>query len=300
MSLLTVEHLTKRFGDKEVVKHISFEIQEGHCLTLLGPNGAGKTTTLSMIAGLLSKTSGSVCLNGDSTHIQNHIGFLPQFPTFYPWMTGREYVVFSGRLSNLSKREAVKNADDLLDWVNLGEVKNRKIGLYSGGMKQRLGLAQAFIHRPKLIILDEPVSALDPLGRREVLDMMKKMKTETSLLFSTHVLHDAEEISDDIIIMTDGEIALSGPLNQIKKDKQKPLLRLQSDADFSLLKEGIRQSDVIEEINEVGRTLEIYVRDIDQARQLVLAWILDHHFPITRFESGVSTLEDLFMKVVRR
>lgn len=118
-------------------------------------------------------------------------------------MSGKEFLVFTAELAKLNRKEAEERSEELLERVGLLDAKKRKIGGYSGGMKQRLGLAQALIHRPKLLILDEPVSALDPLGRREVLDMMREIKQETTVIFSTHVLHDAQEISDDIIIINE-------------------------------------------------------------------------------------------------
>lgn len=185
MNVLEVAKLSKQYKNKLAVQNISFSLQEGKCTALLGPNGAGKTTVLNMITGLIDPSAGKISspFLKSNTDLRSMIGFLPQFPAFYEWMSGEEYLIFAGELCHLSKSEAMKRADELLQIVGLEEGKKRKISQYSGGMKQRLGIAQALIHKPKLILLDEPVSALDPFGRREVLELMKGLKNETTILF---------------------------------------------------------------------------------------------------------------------
>src|SRR5699024_10985732 len=181
-----------------------------------------------MLAGLLKPTSGSIEFKEKKAKdLREFIGYLPQSIAFFNWMSGKEFLVFAGQLAKLDRKEAEKRSEELLERVGLTAAKKRKIGGYSGGMKQRLGLAQALIHRPKLLILDEPVSALDPHGRREVLEMMREIKEETTILFSTHVLHDAEEISDDILIMHEGEIAISGSLENVMEAYQQPTLQIE-------------------------------------------------------------------------
>ncbi|GAQ17206.1 ABC transporter ATP-binding protein [Oceanobacillus picturae] len=178
MAILSATHVTKKYGAHTVVDDVSFSLPEGKCIALIGPNGAGKTTILRMLSGLLSPTNGNVSLDNIVNHVDSrkYIGYLPQYPVFYNWMTGREFLIYSGQLSLLSKAEATKAADEMLKKVGIEEAKNKRISGYSGGMKQRLGLAQALIHQPKVLILDEPVSSLDPLGRRDVLILMKKVE----------------------------------------------------------------------------------------------------------------------------
>lgn len=210
MKLLTISNLTKRFGTLTPVDGISFELEQGSCTALLGPNGAGKTTTLRMLAGLLSPTQGQIqyAATGKSQDSwRERIGYLPQYPKFYPWMTGIEYLLFGARLSGLKRSQALIRSQEVLEMVGLEEAAKRRISGYSGGMKQRLGIAQALVHQPDLIMLDEPVSALDPIGRREVMDLLQRLRGDVTILFSTHVLHDAEEICDDMVLMVDGRIA---------------------------------------------------------------------------------------------
>ncbi|WP_456276349.1 ABC transporter ATP-binding protein [Bacillus sp. AK128] len=300
MELLQATDLVKRFGNTNAVKGISFTIDEGKCVSLLGPNGAGKTTTLKMLSGLLEPTSGNIQFQGTKVKdIREFIGYLPQYPAFYNWMSGREFLVFVGELAKLGRKEAEKRSEELLERVGLLHAKKRKIGGYSGGMKQRLGLAQALIHRPKLLILDEPVSALDPLGRREVLDMMREMKRETTILFSTHVLHDAQEISDDLLIMHDGNIAVSGEMKTVIGQHQQPIIRIEFESQADEWLKSIEKYSFVSEVNIQGYQASIVLNDMDTGKQALLKEIAERGLPIQKFEIAQTTLEDLFMKVVK-
>ncbi len=300
MALLKASNLVKQFGNIDAVNKIDFQIEEGKCVALLGPNGAGKTTTLKMLAGLLKPTSGSIEFKGKKgKDLREFIGYLPQSTAFFNWMSGMEFLVFAGQLAKLGRKEAEQRSEELLERVGLRDAKKRKIGGYSGGMKQRLGLAQALIHRPKLLILDEPVSALDPHGRREVLEMMREIKEETTILFSTHVLHDAEEISDDILIMHDGEIAVSGSLESVMKEYQQPILQIEFESQADDWLKSIASYSFVSEVNIQGNKASILLTDMEKGKQALLKEIVDKNLPIRKFEMSQTTLEDLFMKVVK-
>lgn len=302
MSLLQVKRLSKTFGDSQAVSQISFDIQKGSCVSLLGPNGAGKTTTLKMLSGLLVPTDGTIEFKGMSkgADIREYIGFLPQHPAFYNWMSGLEFLKYAGRLAHLPKGEANSRALKLMEMVGIDDAKHRRIGGYSGGMKQRLGLAQAMIHKPKLLILDEPVSALDPVGRRDVLNMMREIKKETTILFSTHVLHDAEGISDDVLIIRKGEIVISGSLHSVRSEHQQPVIIIEFDQEKALEEwmAGWNGHEMIVEFLREQNTLKVVVHDLNEAKSVFLKDIVDKNMPIRRFEVAQTTLEDLFMKAV--
>lgn len=304
MALLTVDKLVKTFGDVRAVDGIGFEVGEGRCAALLGPNGAGKTTTIQMLTGLLRPTSGAIRLEGvaPGQDYRGLIGYLPQAPAFYGWMTGREFLIYAGRLCGLSAKEAALRSSELLERVGIGAAGKRRIAGYSGGMKQRLGLAQALIHRPKLLVLDEPVSALDPIGRREVMALLGQLKAETTVLFSTHVLHDAEELCDDVLIMRSGRIAMGGSLEQIRERDRKPVLTLETEGDAGSRRwlEGWlrRLPEGVEASSRTASGVRLVARDLDAARSELLRELAEAGVRVAKLEVGQTTLEDLFMKAV--
>jgi ABC-2 type transport system ATP-binding protein len=299
MKMVEVQSLTKVFSNHMAVKDLSFTIEEGRCVALLGPNGAGKTTTLEMLAGLQKPTKGTISfLDNQKGDYREQIGYLSQQPVFFPWMNAVEFLLFMGELSGLSKTEALKRTDKLLEVVGLTDSKKRRIGGYSGGMKQRLGIAQAMIHEPKLLMLDEPVSALDPIGRREVLEMMQKLKEKMTILFSTHILHDAEEICDDVIMIHAGELAISGSLPELRRKHQEDVILISAEENLEGWKQSIEAWDVVSKVVLKNGTMEIFVKDVTEGRSKLLAEITDKQIPVTSFTVGHTTLEDLFMKVV--
>lgn len=214
-------------------------------------------------------------------------------------MTGKEYLIYAGRLSHMKKSDAVKRADELLATVGLAEARNRRIGGYSGGMKQRLGLAQAMMHRPRLIILDEPVSALDPLGRREVLDMMKQLKKETTILFSTHVLPDAEEITDDLLIMNAGEIVVAGELRAVMEEHRQPVIRLRGEQSLEPWSDALASLPGVERAECRGDQAELVVSDRELGRAALMKLLAEKNIAVRKLEVAELSLEDLFMKAVK-
>ncbi|MEK3770383.1 ABC transporter ATP-binding protein [Paenibacillus sp. FSL R5-0887] len=302
MSLLQVKNLRKSYGAHISVNDISFEIEKERCVALLGPNGAGKTTTLRMLAGLLEPTSGMISFEGSrpGAEYRRGLGYVPQSPAFYGWMTGHEYVVFAAKLSGMGTKDASSRALESLERVGLKGDARRRIGGYSGGMKQRLGLAQALVHRPRLLLLDEPVSALDPIGRREVMGLLREIREETTVVFSTHVLHDAEEICDDIILMNQGLIAEKGSLSQLRTQYSLPVIRLRTEKQEKAIQwlESLAAKPFVLETQLFGDQAIFNVNDVDMARWTILQEAAQLEIPLLQFEAGSSTLEDLFMKVV--
>lgn len=299
MSLLEVTGLVKTFGTQTAVAGLDFGIAPGRCLALLGPNGAGKTTTLRMLSGLLEPTAGTIRFtDGSDKDIRGLIGYLPQYPAFFNWMTGREFLSFTAKLARISGKEAARRTDEVLEKVGLKDAAKRRIGGYSGGMKQRLGLAQAVIHRPKLLILDEPVSALDPQGRREVLELLREMKRETTILFSTHVLHDVEEISEEVIIMDKGRIIMQGDLQRLLREREQPLIRVKARNLPAEWVRGLSGEPFVSELIPSTDGFTVQVTDVPSARSFLLRAFADLGIEVESFEIGTTSLEDLFLKAV--
>lgn len=303
MSFLSVDQLTKRFGSGTPVKGISFGLERGSCTALLGPNGAGKTTTMRMLAGLIAPSAGRITVQGrqhSSGDYRSLIGYLPQHPAFYGWMTGEEFVLYAAGLSGMGRKEARERTRTVLERVGLAEAAKRRIAGYSGGMKQRLGLAQALVHQPQLLLLDEPVSALDPIGRREVMNLLQQLRTETTILFSTHVLPDAEEVCDRIMMMRDGEIVENGELQSLADKYRRPLLTIEVDRQLAASEwlESLGARPFVQEARIQGSIALLTVDHIEEARRLILDEVSSRQIPLISFQAGATSLEEMFMKVV--
>ena len=202
--------LTKHYDRVQAVTDLTLDVPAGSIYGFLGPNGAGKTTVLKILAGLIRPTSGSASVRGvplaAGEAYRREVGFLAQEPRFYDWMTGRETVAFVASLSPDASTTDSGWIDRVIADVGLTDAAHRRTGTYSGGMRQRLGIAQALVTRPRVLLLDEPVSALDPIGRREVLDLMSQLKGETTVFYSTHILDDVQRVSDRVAILDHGRL----------------------------------------------------------------------------------------------
>lgn len=209
---LIIENLSKSYKDKKVVENISLILKPG-VYGLLGANGAGKTTLMRMLCGILKADTGSVTFDGigaSSEEYKDVLGYLPQDFGYYPEFTGMEFLMYMASLKGLNKASAKKRAAELMDIVGLGEKGKKKIKTYSGGMKQRLGIAQALINDPKVIILDEPTVGLDPRERVRFRNMIAELGKENIVLLSTHIVSDIEHIADVVLMMKEGKLIYRG------------------------------------------------------------------------------------------
>jgi len=294
-TLLEVTGLTKQYAEKIVVDGIDFTLEENTSTALIGPNGAGKTTTLSMLTGLLKPTSGSVKMQ--KGEVRANIGFLPQYPQFHPWLSAIEFTEMAAKLNGVSAKNAKKDAQKTLEFVGLGNDLNKKIATFSGGMKQRLGISQAIVHKPKLLLLDEPVSALDPVGRREVLDLLKGLQQETTILYSTHILNDAEEMTDQLLFLRDGKLVEQGTLLEVRQRFDE----LHYVVEFSSEEEAKHFTDQYELKGKIKGCF-VYIEIIDEkpSMQQLLRYLSNAPYKIRKVERQTASLEEIFMKVAKR
>lgn len=221
--ILKVTGLTKKFGNFIAVDHISFEIHKGEVFGLLGHNGAGKTTTVNLLAGLKLPTEGTATISGFDIRkkpldARMKIGFLPDNPGNYLHLTAKQNLEFFAELSDLKKEAASKRISDLLELVGLTEWRDKKVGVFSRGMKQRLGLAQSLMRDPDLLFLDEPTLGIDPEGTREMRGLIKKLASEgKGILICSHLLSEVSRICDTIAIMRKGKIVVIGTIPELRK-----------------------------------------------------------------------------------
>ena len=214
---LCIDRLTKQYENKIAVDRVSLQLTNG-VYRLLGANGAGKTTFMRMLCGILKPTSGTVTFDGmdvSSEEYRAELGYLPQDFGYYPDFNGMDFLLYMASLKGLTKTEAKRKSKKLLELVSLSDVAKKKIATYSGGMKQRLGIAQALLNDPKIIILDEPTAGLDPKERVRFRNLIKELGTESIVLLSTHIVSDIEHIADTVLMMKAGQIVFNGSADEI-------------------------------------------------------------------------------------
>jgi ABC-2 type transport system ATP-binding protein len=287
--IVEAEHLQKTFAlgffRKKVraVDDVSFTVEKNEIFGFLGPNGAGKTTTLKMLMGLIFPTGGHARIFGRPIReraVKQRLGFLPENPYFYDYLSGEELLDLMGHLFGLDRRERRKRARALLDRVGLGRAGDRALRKYSKGMLQRLGIAQALINDPELVVLDEPMSGLDPIGRKEIRDLIVELKHEgKTVLFSTHILADVELVCDRVAMVVGGRMRDVGPLSKLlsprllhtelvlDKDGAHELVRLGPDADVdAALRDALAAGKKVVSVTPRRESLEdLFVREVDAA-----------------------------------
>ncbi len=306
MNILTVDHVSKQFGNLHVLDDLSFKIDEGTVFGFVGRNGAGKTTTMKLILGLLEVDGGKISVCGEdvsfgATKTNRHIGYLPDVPAFYGYMRPKEYLRLCGRITGLSEAQIEIKSDELLDLVGLKEV-NRKIGGFSRGMKQRLGIAQALLNDPKLLICDEPTSALDPVGRSEILQILSAAKKKTTVIFSTHILSDVEKICDRVGVLNDGKLMLEGSLSEIKDRYRRNEVFVECDSSFDSIEDlcdKLRNLPYVNEVISINHSLTIRFKDHSIEEPTLFEFLALNKVPVLKYEVGEPTLESLIMEMIR-
>ena len=217
---LVINRVSKQYKNKIAVDRVSVTLEQG-VVGLLGANSAGKTTLIRMICGILEPSSGTVSFNGVNAGREEYramLGYLPQDFGYYPEFTARDFLLYFAALKGIPKRQARQRADELLELVTLQDVAKKKIKTFSGGMKQRLGIAQALLNHPKLLVMDEPTAGLDPMERVKFRNILDTLGEESLVLLSTHIVSDVEHIADEVLMMKDGQLIFKGPWTQEKGD----------------------------------------------------------------------------------
>lgn len=300
MNALEINGVSKAFGNHQIIKDLTLAVPEHTIYGFIGQNGAGKTTTMKMVLGLYTVDSGTIQVFGEpvkygGTATNRWIGYLPDVPEFYNYMTPTEYLKLCGEITGMEKKEIANRSEELLHLVGLDSA-NKRIKGFSRGMKQRLGVAQALLNRPKLLICDEPTSALDPLGRKELLDILQSVKDQTTIIFSTHILSDVERICDEIGLISDGRLALSGTIEEIRQKRKSEgcEVEFRSGAEAEQLQKLTHGAEML------GNGVLFY-RDADEARmEELMKQMLANHLHPQRIEMREPTLESLFMETVGR
>jgi ABC-2 type transport system ATP-binding protein len=309
MIAVRIEELRKVFGTFVALDGLSLSVEPGSIFGFLGPNGAGKTTTIRILTGLAHATSGRLWVNGKDVEIgqqeiARQIGYLPEDPAFYPWMKPGEFLDYVGRIFGTPGAERTRRVKELLGMAGLDEAAKRRIGGFSRGMRQRLGLAQALFNRPPVLFLDEPASALDPAGRKEVLDFIEQLRGQCTVFMSTHILADVERVCDTVGIINRGRMVTAAPREALLAQFAIPAFEVEVDlpsvSALTSWGEDVKKQAWIKSISLQGNVARVYVSDVETAKRELLGSIVQSGLIVTRYEVLRPSLEDVFLQLIGR
>jgi ABC-2 type transport system ATP-binding protein len=307
METVVCQGLTKKYGNLVALDNLNLRIKEHTLFGFLGPNGAGKTTALRILVGLSRATSGMAWVAGEkvelnSGRLQARLGYLPEEPAFYNWMTADDYLTFTGWLFRLPSNEIQKRAAELLGLVGLTGAARRRIGGYSRGMKQRLGIAQALMNHPAVLLLDEPCSALDPIGRLEILETLVKLKEQTTIFMSTHILNDVERICDVVAILNKGKLVVESGVDDLRQRFARPVFELEFDTINTSIVRLLEQVPGVDRVFEVKHggipLLRVQVTDPLKDREALLKAVAGNNLALRRYEMVLPSLEEVFVELI--
>jgi ABC-2 type transport system ATP-binding protein len=307
--VIQTQDLTKTYKGVAALEALNLEVPKNSIFGFLGPNGAGKTTTMKLLLGLIYPTRGSGTVFGldilrESTEIRARVGYLPQDPRFYEHMTARETLDFTARFFFKGPDvEIARRIEEMLALVELTDKADRPVSGFSGGERQRLGIAQAQVNYPDLLILDEPAASLDPLGRRDVLDVMERLRKHTTIFYSTHILDDVQKVSDTVAILNKGRLVTSGPIEALLAGSGGPVYTVAFRGSEERARSRLAAQDWIADIqarvhnDQIQWTVSVTDEPAAEARLLRLL-LEDEALVVTNFQRRRYELEDVFVDIV--
>ena len=307
--VISTNCLTKTYRGVEALKSLDLKVPRNSIFGFLGPNGGGKSTAIRLILGLIKPTSGSGSVFGldivnDSSEIRKRIGYLPQNPRFYNYMTAREVLRFTAGFFLSKKDNTVEDRiEDVLNLTGLKDKADRTVKGFSGGELQRLGIAQAQVNNPELLILDEPAASLDPIGRRDVLDVMRALKGRTTIFYSTHILDDVERVSDSVGILNKGELVALAPIEDLLKAKESAIFDVLIEGESRNIRSKIESQpwvSSVKSVNTGGKTKwSLTANDeVSAEKNFLRMLLLDDNIIVKEFTRRRDDLEDVFMRIV--
>jgi ABC-2 type transport system ATP-binding protein len=300
--ILSARNLVKRFGDLTAVNDVSFEIEEGETFGLLGPNGAGKTTAISMIAGLLETDGGSVTVADEpistgSTRGRGAIGLVPQDLAIYPDLNGQENLVFFGRLYGMGGDSLLERVAEVLDVVGLADRRDDLVKEYSGGMKRRLNIGIGLLHRPRLLILDEPTGGVDPQSRNAILEAVENLSREgMAVLYTTHYMEEAERLCDRVAIIDEGTIQAEGTRRElVSMVGEKDRVAIDATGDLTGIAGTLRGIDGVTDASASDHRIDVLATDASSILPSLLTCVSDSGGSISGVEVQEPNLEAVFL-----
>lgn len=307
MTAIKTEKLSKKYGKVTALDSLDLEVPENVVFGFLGPNGAGKTTTVRLLTGFSQPTSGKAWVAGQRVGeadltLQAKTGLLPDVPAFYSWMSGREFLHFVGEMHHLPGPEIKKRSEELLELVELKKAARRRVGGYSRGMRQRLGIAQALMNRPQVLFLDEPTSALDPIGRREILTLIQRLRESATVFMSTHILSDVERVCNLVAIVDKGRLLTLSSVDALQRKYARSVFEIEFMEEATGFLNTLKAVPWLSEpqmVTENGTPMvRVRTTDLDVARKELPCLIADSGLTLSRYEMVRPDLEEIFMEIL--
>ena len=307
--MIEVKNLVKRYGDHTAVDHLSFQIEKGKIYGFLGPNGAGKSTTMNIITGYIASTEGTVSIDGhdileEPEKAKKCIGYLPEQPPLYFDMTVLEYLKFAADLKKIPKDKKNEMIQEVMDTVKITDMKNRLIKNLSKGYRQRVGLAQAILGYPDVIILDEPTVGLDPKQIIEIRDLIKNLKKKHTVILSSHILSEVSAVCDYVLIISHGRLVASDTPDNLSKlaagsNNLSLIVKGEKESIRQLLSEipGVKTITVNSAENENGWRVKLSTEESADIREEVFYKMAENHYPILEMQSEKVSLEEIFLEL---
>lgn len=303
-NIIEIRQLVKKYKEHEAVKGIDLDIKEGEIFGLLGPNGAGKTTTISMIVGILKISSGSIKIfgkdiNKESAEIKKNIGYVPQDLAFFETMNAYDNVTYWGRLYGLSGKNLKKSVQEALEYTGLWDRRKDKASSYSGGMKRRLNIACAIVHKPKLLFMDEPTVGVDPQSRNSVLESIKELnKNGTTVVYTSHYMEEVEAICDRVAIMDFGKVIAMGTIDKLIADIVKDeCVTLEIDALDAKVYNGIKSMNGVNSCEKEGSVINVHVDPNVLTTIKLIEDLIAQKLNIKAINVEKSNLESVFLSL---
>jgi len=300
MTLVEAEDLTKDYGDVRALDGLDLTVEAGSVHGLVGPNGAGKTTAMQLIVGLISPTAGEARVGGEpagSVAAKERIGYSPQQLAPKASMSGRRYLTFVGRVAGLDRSAARDRAAELIEWLDLEAAAERRIGGYSGGMRRRISLAQALVHEPDLLVLDEPTAGLDPSGRQQVMDALEAIpEAGTTVFVSSHVLAELEQYVDVVTILRDGEEIVTDDVDVVQRTYGGEAIAVRTDDDETA-RELLAGAETVGTVEATEDRLLVTTDEPDACRREIQERLLEHDVALQSL-SAEGTLQEAFVEAV--
>lgn len=304
--MVEVRNLSMSYGKKEVLKDVSFQIDNGKTIGLLGSNGAGKSTTMNILTGYLKPQQGDVIMNGvnmsnNPKQAKKMIGYLPEIPPLYKDMKVREYLIFVAQLKGLVARD--EEVDNVLQLMNLEEIQYDFIKKLSKGMQQRVGFAQAMLGKPEILILDEPLVGLDPIEAKRTRELIKSLKGNHSVIISSHVLKEIEELCDFVLILKDGKVVLNDSTSDVKKKGNKDTYRIVVKGVYEDITDIIKNYDGIQSFSFVReQEKDVYefllkAKNTRDMRDKILGYLANKRVSVYAIERTQASLEDVYIQL---